>query len=194
MLCLAVRAAKLVWCCSLSGHHLTCCNQQLLLCAGSALDPCKAKACDPGKHCEREACGDADFCDVLCIPDETVHITGREDNPSDTPEVPSSSSGILTVTSSGVVSSPTAEPSMSGIVTVFSSPAQPNSGVPLGQVASASLPASNAAGNSNSAVGSNTCPDGSPPVNCLVDPCAASPCLKGTLCVSNYCGGKQSVM
>uniref|UniRef100_A0A383VEL2 Tyrosine-protein kinase ephrin type A/B receptor-like domain-containing protein n=1 Tax=Tetradesmus obliquus TaxID=3088 RepID=A0A383VEL2_TETOB len=41
----------------------------------------------------------------------------------------------------------------------------------------------------NSSAGGSICPDGNPPVNCVFDPCAATTCLAGTTCVSNYCGG-----
>ena len=38
---------------------------------------------------------------------------------------------------------------------------------------------------------STGCPDGSQPVNCLVDPCeyASCPAIKSATCVANYCGG-----
>jgi hypothetical protein len=42
-------------------------------------------------------------------------------------------------------------------------------------------------------VGCNTqcvCPDGSSPVNCLIDPCASKTCPTGQQCVSDYCGGE----
>jgi hypothetical protein len=35
------------------------------------------------------------------------------------------------------------------------------------------------------------CPDGSSPVNCLIDPCATARCGNGQQCVSDYCGGEQ---
>jgi hypothetical protein len=46
-------------------------------------------------------------------------------------------------------------------------------------------------GDGNQTGSSNVCPDGSAPVNCLFDPCAATTCLVGTKCVSNYCGGES---
>lgn len=166
-----------------------CHNQQLLVCAGPAVDPCKGKACEPGTHCERDACGYDDLCEVSCIPDETVRITAMDmEEPSNTPvvtDVPSGSSGIATVP---VTVPPTELPSPR-VNQLSSSPSSPASNV-LGS--SASVPASNLAGSISSSAGSNSCPDGSPQVRCLADPCAASPCLKGTLCVSNYCGGEQS--
>ncbi|WIA35231.1 hypothetical protein OEZ86_003693 [Tetradesmus obliquus] len=97
-------------------------------------------------------------------------------------DVPSGSSGIATVP---VTVPPTELPSPI-VIQLSSSPSSPASNV-LGS--SASVPASNLAGSISSSAGSNSCPDGSPQVRCLADPCAASPCLKGTLCVSNYCGG-----
>ena len=35
------------------------------------------------------------------------------------------------------------------------------------------------------------CPDGSQPVNCLVNPCeyASCPAIKNAKCVADYCGG-----
>ena len=38
---------------------------------------------------------------------------------------------------------------------------------------------------------SNTCPDGSDPVNCLVDPCQSATCpgVDNATCVADYCGG-----
>ncbi|WIA35232.1 hypothetical protein OEZ86_003694 [Tetradesmus obliquus] len=64
--------------------------------------------------------------------------------------------------------------SIPGIVTVPSLEEPEFSGMPV-------APGNNSAGGS-------ICPDGNSPVNC-VDPCAATTCLKGTTCVSNYCGG-----
>jgi hypothetical protein len=161
---------------------LSCCHQQPLLHAGKHVDPCDDMSCDKGTKCVRgEACGpgtnELGMCEVSCVPndaEETLHITGMA---SEEPSTDSSSSGIVEVPGGGSVPLH-ATPSSPKIVTVPST----------------SSPASNTGSNAavNSAAGSNSCPDGSPPVNCLVDPCAAFPCLKGTLCVSNYCGGEQA--
>jgi len=40
---------------------------------------------------------------------------------------------------------------------------------------------------------SNTCRDGSKPVQCLVDPCITATCEEGTVCEANYCGGCNHV-
>ena len=36
-----------------------------------------------------------------------------------------------------------------------------------------------------------SCPDGTQPVNCVVNPCqwATCPVVKGAICVADYCGG-----
>jgi hypothetical protein len=138
--------------------------------AGIGMNPCENPAFNPctgeaGQQCWYEACGDDDstLCNISCRRDDIASITGIIEVPVDSTDVSSNSNGLPTDIAGGITTVPGRGP-----ITVPSIE---------------ELMGGNTTGNS-------ICPDGSAPVNCLFDPCAATTCLVGTKCVSNYCGGE----
>jgi hypothetical protein len=132
-------------------------------CEDSAFNPCTG---EPGQQCWYEACGDDDstLCNISCRRDDMASITGIIEVPIDSTDGSSNGNGLPTDIAGGITTVPGRGP-----ITV------PSIEELMG-------------GNTT---GSSTCPDGSAPVNCLFDPCAATTCLVGTKCVSNYCGGES---
>jgi hypothetical protein len=138
-------------------------------CENPAYNPCNGEA---GYQCWYEACGDDDstLCNISCRQDDMASIKGTIEVGIDTVTPSGSKNGIPGNTAGDSVTV-----TIPGVYPVPSLEELTNGGMPV-------VP-------TNSTSGGSTCPDGNPPVNCVFDPCAATTCLVGTVCVSNYCGG-----
>lgn len=141
-------------------------------CENPSLNPCTGEA---GYQCWYEVCGDDDstLCNISCRQDDMASITGVVvDLPIDSTEA----SGNDSVVPGNNVGGGSTIPGIDQMPSMV----DPTDGDPE----DVDLVPSNNTG------GSNACPDGSAPVNCLFDPCIATSCLVGTQCVPIYCGGR----